>query len=258
MSDDLGTPARRFTEKVALVTGAGNGIGRAVCRRLAAEGATVVGIEIDEDALRAVEADIRDAGGSFEGLVADIGSRDACVEVVEHCVRAHGRLDVLGNVAGIARAEHFTDVSEDLYRRLMAVNADGPFFLSQAAMPHLLASKGSLVNVASNSAVQGVAYLVAYSMTKAAIVALTRSLAMEYAKSDVRVNAIAPGGTATRLTETFVRPADMDIDLAMRSAGFRGVNDPDEVAALFAFVASDEAPGIHGAVLSIDRGLTSG
>jgi meso-butanediol dehydrogenase/(S,S)-butanediol dehydrogenase/diacetyl reductase len=248
----------RFAGKVALITGAGNGIGRAVCCRLATEGATVVGVEIDEESLRGVEGEIRDAGGSFDGLVVDIGDRAACIGAVEHCVREHGRLDVVGNVAGIARAEHFTDTDEDLYRRLMAVNADGPFFLSQAAMPHLVAARGNLVNVASNSAIQGVAYLVAYSMTKAAIVALTKSLAMEYAKNDVRVNAIAPGGTSTRLTETFVRPADMDIDLAMRSAGFRGLNEPDEVAALFAFVASDEASGIHGAVLTIDRGLTAG
>lgn len=249
---------QRFTGRVAFVTGAGNGIGRAVCRRLAAEGATVVGADVDEESLRSVAEEITGAGGNFHGDAVDIGSREACFAAIERCVAAHGRLDVLGNVAGIARAEHFTEISEELYRRVMAVNLDGPFFLAQAAMPHLLATNGSLVNIASNSGVQGVAYLTAYSATKAALVGLTRSLAVEYAKTGVRVNCIAPAGTSTRLTATFERPADIDIDLAMRSAGFRGMNNPDEVAALFAFVASDEAPGVHGAVLTIDRGLTAG
>lgn len=215
----------------------------------------VVGADVDDECLRTLEKEL---GPSLTPAVVDVAQRAECVAAIEQCVRAHGRLDVVGNVAGIARAEHFTATSEELYRRLMAVNVDGAFFVAQAAMPHLVESSGVLINVASNSALQGVGYLVAYSMTKAAIVAMTKSLAMEYVNAGVRINAIAPGGTATRLTETFAAPSDMDIDLAMRMAGFRGVNDPEEVAAFFAFVASDEAPGIHGAILSIDRGITTG
>jgi NAD(P)-dependent dehydrogenase (short-subunit alcohol dehydrogenase family) len=249
--------AERFAGKVACVSGAGNGIGRAVCRRLAAEGAVVVGLDVDEACLHTLEQEIVEAGGRCQPIVVDISSRAACFDAVARCVETNGRLDVLGNVAGIVGTGHFTEIDEDAYRRLVAVNLDGTFFLAQAAMPHLLASNWNLVNIASNSALQGVAYLSAYSATKGAVVALTKSLALEYVKSGVRINAIAPAGTITALTRGFTLPADVDGELAVRPRGHRGANQPEEVAALFAFVASDEASGIHGAVLTIDRGLTA-
>jgi NAD(P)-dependent dehydrogenase (short-subunit alcohol dehydrogenase family) len=248
----------RFTGKVAFVTGAGSGIGQAVALRLAAENGIVVGADIDPDGLADTVARCADAPGTFEPVELDIGDRAACFAAIEGCVARRGRLDVLGNIAGVVHAGHFIDTPEDAYRRLMRVNVDGMFFLSQAALPHLVASGGSLINTASNSALQGVAYLVAYSTTKTAIIGFTKSLAMEYVKTGVRINCIAPGGTLTGLTRNFSMPADVDPELAIRPAGFRGINTPEEVAALFAFVASDEAPGIHGAVLPIDRAVTTG
>lgn len=248
----------RFVDKVAFITGAGSGIGRAVAERLADEGAVVFGADINEAGLRETGANILLGGGRFEGAVVDVSNREACFAAIAGCVAAHGGLDILGNVAGITDMANFTDITEASYRRNMAVNFDGPFFLAQAAMPHLLESNGSLINIASNSALMGSAYLSAYSAAKAAIVGLTRSLAMEYVKTGVRINCIAPGGTMTNIANNMSRPNEIDVELAMRVRGFRGVNDPAEVAALFAFVASDEAPGIHGAVLSIDRGVTIG
>jgi NAD(P)-dependent dehydrogenase (short-subunit alcohol dehydrogenase family) len=104
----------------------------------------------------------------------------------------------------------------------------------------------------------GQAYLVNYTMTKGALIQMTKSLAMEFIKTDLRVNAIAPGGTMTRLAEQFQAPDDLDTELVMRYVGYRGMADADEIATLFAYLASDEAKGVHGAVFSIDRGTTTG
>ena len=248
----------RFDGKVAFLTGAASGIGRAVAIRLAAEGATVVGADIHTERLAEVASEITASGGAFTPTELDVSDRARCFAAIADTVAAHGRLDVLGNIAGIAMGDHFTDFDEERYRRLMAVNVDGAFFLSQAAIPHLLETDGNIVNIASNAGVTGVAYLVPYSMAKGAIVNLTKSLAMEYIRTGLRVNAIAPAGTVTNIADNFSLPADIDVELATRMSGFRGSNEPEEVAALFALVASEEAPGIHGAVLRIDRAVTVG
>ncbi|HEX7444492.1 MAG TPA: SDR family oxidoreductase, partial [Acidimicrobiales bacterium] len=169
-----------------------------------------------------------------------------------------GRLDVLANVAGISRADHFTEIDEDTYRRMVAVNLDGPFFLCQAAIPHLLATGGNILNLASNSGLMGGAYTAVYCMTKGAVIQLTRSLAMEYLKTNLRVNAIAPGATDTALPASFHIPPDVDFELMARYMSPRPMAEAAEVAALAAFVASGEGRSIHGAILSVDNGVTAG
>jgi meso-butanediol dehydrogenase / (S,S)-butanediol dehydrogenase / diacetyl reductase len=254
----MGTSGGRFAGQVALVTGAASGIGRAVAVRLGSEGASVLAVDVDADGLGKVVAQVEEVGGKAEALVADLSSRDACVGAVARAVEVFGRLDVLGNVAGIARAEHVTDVTEEQYRKMMAVNTDACFFLSQAAIPHLLETQGNIVNIASNAGLMGQAYTVVYCMSKGAVVQLTKALAMEYVKAGIRVNAIAPAGTNTKLVETFQVPADVDFELMGRYTGYRGMADPDEIATVFAFLASAEAKGFHGAVVSCDRGVTAG
>lgn len=243
----------RFDGRTALITGAGSGIGRAVTLRLCDEGANVFAVDIDEarvsDTLDLIE-------GKRAGHVADVADPDACAAAVQACLDRFGRLDILGNVAGIYRAAHTPDMTRDDYRKVMAVNLDGPFFLSQAAIPHLLESSGNIVNIASNSGIQGVPYSAAYSASKGGIIQLTRSLAVEYLKTPLRVNAIAPAGTNTNIAAGVTFPDDMDPELAGRMAGPRGLTEPDEVAALFAFLASDEARSVTGAVYAIDHGLT--
>jgi meso-butanediol dehydrogenase / (S,S)-butanediol dehydrogenase / diacetyl reductase len=255
MESDSQSLPRRFEGKVALITGAASGIGRAVAVRLLAEGASVFGVDIDRTRLDEL-AELADS--RLITREADVSDREACRGVIDECVAAWGRLDVLGNVAGIARAEHFTDVSQSQYRRMMGVNVDGPFFLCQAAMPYLQQTAGNIVNVASNAGLMGQAYTVAYCMSKGAVIQLTRSLAMEFVKTNIRINAIAPAGVDTPLVRNFQIPSDVDGSLMTPYIGFRGQADVEEVAALFTFVASDEARSIHGAVLPIDNGVTAG
>lgn len=245
----------RFEGKVALITGAGSGIGRAVTLRLAEERATVFAVDIDEARL---DETAELAPSEVTTHVADVSGAAACQAAVEACIAAHARLDVLGNVAGISWGEHFVDVTVEQYRRMMGVNVDAAFFLSQAALPHLLDTGGNIVNIASNAALMGQAYTAVYCMSKGAVVQLTRSLAMEFVKTRLRVNAIAPGGVDTPLSQAFRVPEGVDYDLMNRYVGFRPMGQAGDIASMFAYVASDEAGSIHGAVISVDNGITAG
>ena len=248
----------RFDGKVALLTGAASGIGRATALRLAGEGASVFAVDVDSDGLETLSKEIATAGGTVVTRTGSIAERDECFASVEQCVAELGRLDVLGNIAGVSRAAHFPELSEEHYRRMMAVNADGPFFLCQAAIPHLIEADGNIVNIASNAGLMGTAYTVAYAMTKGAIVQLTRGLAMEYQKATLRVNAIAPGGIETGLTNAFHIPDGVDFDLMKPYMGFRPMGEPEDIASLFAFVASNDGKNMHGSILSSDTGITVG
>ncbi len=243
----------RYDGKIVLATGAGSGIGRAVTLRLANEGASVYAVDIDRARL---EETAQMTEGTVTTTTLDLSEPDACTTAVEAAIATFGRLDVLGNIAGIYLAAHTPEFSRADYRRLMAINLDAPFFLCQAAIPHLLETSGNIVNIASNSGLQGVPYSAAYSMSKGGIIQLTRSLAVEYLKTPLRVNAIAPAGTNTNIAVGASFPPDMDPQLAGRMAGLRGLAEPDEVASLFAFLASDEARSITGSVYTLDNGLT--
>jgi NAD(P)-dependent dehydrogenase (short-subunit alcohol dehydrogenase family) len=252
------TTTRRFEGKVALITGAASGIGRAVVQRLASEGARVFGHDLNADGLAETADLVRRDGGTVETRTGDVSQAAECRALVAACVDAFGRLDVLGNNAGIARADHVTDVTEESYRKMMGVNVDGYFFTAQAAIPHLLETDGNIVNIASNAGLMGQAYTVVYCMTKGAVVQLTRALAMEFVKTNLRVNAIAPSGISTTLSHSFHIPAGVDMDLMRPYMGFRQMGSADDIAAMFAFVASDEACSVHGAILAVDRGVTAG
>jgi NAD(P)-dependent dehydrogenase (short-subunit alcohol dehydrogenase family) len=220
----------------------------------------VFGVDIDEAGLKATGDSIATAGknGTFSAHIADVRDRAACHAAIQACVDQHGRLDILGNIAGIARAHHVTDVTEAEWELILGVNVSGPFWMAQAAIPHLLESGGNIVNIASNAGLMGQAYTVPYCVSKGAIVQLTRSLAMEFIKTPLRVNAIAPGGVNTALAANFTIPDNIETDLLMRYFPLRGSAEPEDVAALFAFVASDEGRNIHGAILSTDGGMTAG
>ncbi len=247
----------RFSGRVALVTGAGSGIGQATAIRLASEGAVVVGSDINEAGLEET-AGMVTGYGAFHPAVSDVRSRDACHELVASVVAEHGRLDVLCNVAGVARGHRVGDVDQEVWDLIMGVNVEGVFWMSQAALPHLESSEGCIVNIASNAGLMGQAYTVPYCASKGAVVLMTKAMAMESMKTGMRINAIAPGGVDTNLAASFGFPEGPDMELMGRYMGMRGMAQADDIASLVAYLASDDGHRIHGSVLSIDGGMTAG
>jgi NAD(P)-dependent dehydrogenase (short-subunit alcohol dehydrogenase family) len=244
--------------RVALITGAARGLGRAVAEALAADGVALLLVDVIADRLERTRAELVEAGHRCEIFVADIAERAQCFAAVEAAVAVYGRLDILCNVAGIVRFNRAVDVPETEWERIMAVNAAAPFWFCQAAIPHLLESGGNIVNVASQSALIGTPYIVPYSASKGALLQMTRSLAMEYMDAPIRINAVAPGTMDTEIGTGVTMPEGLDMSKVARYSGQRPPSRPEEVAALIAFVASPRASAVHGAVLCADSGVTTG
>jgi NAD(P)-dependent dehydrogenase (short-subunit alcohol dehydrogenase family) len=247
----------RFDGRVALVTGAASGIGQATAARFAAEGACVLALDVDVAGLEAAAAGLG-VGGRVLPHAADVSDRAACAAAVDAAVGAFGRLDTVVNCAGINRFHVFEEMPAEDWHRILAVNLTGVAFVCQAALPRLLETRGVIVNVASVAGVKGQAYTVAYCASKGGVVQLTRALAMEYVDRGVRINAIAPGGVHTPMNQTLRFPPAMDWELVKPYIGRRGLCQPQEIAGAIAWLASDEAAFVHGAVLAVDGGVTAG
>jgi meso-butanediol dehydrogenase/(S,S)-butanediol dehydrogenase/diacetyl reductase len=248
----------RFDSRSTLVTGAASGIGRATAVRLASEGAHVLACDVDEKGLAEAVASITAAGGTAVAHRLDVSDPAACRAAVAACASRFGKLDVVCNIAGVLTWDHFTEIAEATWNRVLAVNLSGVFFVSQAAIPHLLETRGVIVNMASAAALRGQAYTAPYAATKAAVASLTQSLAVEYAKRGLRVVALAPGGVKTALTVQTKFPDGADMSLIQKLMPLMPMAEPEEIAAAVAFLASDEARYINGAVLSIDGAQTAG
>jgi meso-butanediol dehydrogenase / (S,S)-butanediol dehydrogenase / diacetyl reductase len=244
-----------FSGKTVLVTGAASGLGRAASLRFAAEGANLCAVDVNAEGLAETERRIVEGGGTCVSHCTDLGTPSNCAGAVKAAIDAFGRLDVLCNVAGILRFHALDDVGESDWARLFEVNVTAPFFMIKAAMPHLLESGGNVVNVASTAAFLGQAYTAPYAATKAALLSLTRSLAMEFIKSPVRINAIAPGGMLTGMVDGLTFPEG---DLILRYCGFRPPNAPEDIVEPLLFLASDRARAVHGACYTADNGITAG
>ena len=238
-----------------LVTGASSGLGAACTQLFAAQGAQVFAVARDEARLAKVAAD---ATGAVTTHVADLSDPEACRGAVSACVSELGRLDVVVNNAGRHDFRITTDVTPQQWSRDLAVNLDSVFFTSQAALPHLLESSGNIVNVASVAGVLGEAYSAAYTAAKHGVVGMTKALAVEHARSPVRINCVCPGGMDTPQVHTIDVPEGADWELIMRVSALRGFMSAEQVAQVVAFVASDEATAVHGSILAVDQGHTAG
>jgi meso-butanediol dehydrogenase / (S,S)-butanediol dehydrogenase / diacetyl reductase len=240
--------------KVTLVTGASSGLGAETAQLFSRQGATVFGVGRDTGRLAEVFAEVEH--GSYATV--DVASPQACRDAVEQCVGEFGGLDVLVNVAGRHQMRRTESMTDDDWAQDLAVNLNGPFFLCRSALPHLLERGGNIVNVSSIAGVEGQAYSAGYCAAKHGLIGLTRALAVEYTADRLRVNAVCPGGMLTPQIQQFSAPENANFDLIMRTASPRGMMAPLDVSNVIAFLASDAAAAIHGAIYRVDNGKGAG
>jgi NAD(P)-dependent dehydrogenase (short-subunit alcohol dehydrogenase family) len=248
---------KRFENKVVLVTGGASGIGRACALRFAQEGASVFVGDVQAAALEATAKDAHELGAACETSLLDVTDEDAVREAVASCVSRFGKLDVVCNVAGILRFDHTHALSLADWSRVIGVNLTGTFLLCREAIPHLLATRGNIVNMASTSGMMGSPWSAAYAASKGGVLAFTRSLAVEYAGQGVRANAICPGSIETPITKAFHVPEGANPKLVRRIMPLTGFAGPEKVANLAAFLASEEGSHITGEEIRIDGGALS-
>lgn len=243
--------------KIALVTGAASGIGRATAVRLAEEGAQVICADRDLDGAMKSAGKLQNHSAAFGFDAADPAS---CEALIGKAHKWRGTLDILCNVAGIGGFGHTAEISEETWRALIDINLSGVFHLTKHALPHLAESKGNIVNVASAAGLVGTAYASAYAASKHGVVGFTKAVAIEYASRGVRVNAVCPGAVDTPLIAGgFGAIEGIEWPLVERMSPKLGpMAQPEDIAAAIAFLASDEARFVTGAMLAVDGGQTAG
>lgn len=242
----------RFLGKSVIVTGGAGGIGDAICRRFAAEGAFVWIVDANAGLADQLAAAIRDAGGRADWRAVDLADGAAIRGFVEQITADGARIDVLVNNAGINRRGPLLDLSEDDWRATFTVNLDALFHMCRAVLPHMIAQGGgAIVNTASQWGLHPAPGHIAYNTSKAAVAAFTQNLARDYAPAKVRVNAVCPGEVRTPMLEGNLARTGRSLDELNALVPFGRIGEPAEIAALIAFLASDEAPYLCGALVEI-------
>jgi NAD(P)-dependent dehydrogenase (short-subunit alcohol dehydrogenase family) len=242
----------RFKGKVVIVTGAAGGIGSAISARFATEGATVIVTDMNGEGAEAAVAQIVNDGGKARAFASDISNAEGCRAIIENVIATDGRIDVLCNNAGINRRGNLLSLTSEDWRLSFAVNVDSMFHLCQAALPHMIeAGGGAIVNTASQWGLYPAPSHIAYNVTKAAVASFTQNLARDYAPNNVRVNAVCPGEIHTPMLEAGVKRSGRTIADLDKLVPFGRIGKPEEVAALVAFLASDEAAFMCGSLVEI-------
>jgi len=244
---------RGLKDKAAIVTGAGSGIGAAIAERLAAEGVRVLVADLRSERAENSVRSIRDAGGRAEPHAMDVRQREDAAAVVRQAVAHFGRLDILVCNAGLMDREPFLEMTDDLWRRVVDTNLYGTFVCAQAAARQMVQQGGGgrIVTVASNSGIFGGMGRAAYGASKAGIMNLTQSMAMELAQHGINVNAVAPGPTRTG-----ANPSGRPSDYIRTRMPLARLGEPSEIASVAAFLASDDASFVTGHVYAADGGFT--
>lgn len=246
----------RLKDKVAVVTGAGSGMGLAIARLFIAEGAKVVAADWHAET---IDAAVKDIGGAIVGLTANVAIESEAVGMVDRAVSEFGRIDILVNNAGVMDLfQSVADVDNDTWRRCISVNLDGPMYAMRRAVPLMLKQgAGAIVNIASVAALGGGAAGAAYTASKHALVGLTQSTAYQYAKLGVRCNAIAAGGVNTNIMAS-IDQSKLDQAALGRIGTYHAANpgmlEAIDIANATLFLASDEARYVNGVVMPVDMG----
>lgn len=251
---------QRLKDKIALVTGSGAGIGESICRRFASEGACVVGMDNNQIEAQRVVDTINANGLMTYAQTGDVSKQKDCTRVVKWTLSQFGSIDVLCNVAGIVEGGTLLDVSEDIWRRTMDINLKGMYYLSQLVIKEMIRQGGgSVINISSVAGIIGLKNRAVYSVSKAGIIGLTKSVAADFIKKGIRANAICPGVIESPSWKERVNTSPdpkKTLQDFIDQVPLGRVGKPEEVAALAAYLASDESAFMTGQVISIDGGKT--
>jgi NAD(P)-dependent dehydrogenase (short-subunit alcohol dehydrogenase family) len=242
-----------FTDKVAIITGAGQGIGRSVALSIASRGGSVAIVDLVEEAAAAVSREIQEAGGKAQPVVLDVSERESVNEAVAGVLSSLGRIDVLVNNAGWTRTQLFLEDDPDYWQRVIGVNLMGQIYTCRAVLePMIEQGGGAIVNVASDAARVGTPKQAVYSAAKGGVISFSKSLVTEVARHQVRVNVVSPSTTETPLMRESL--SDEQIERRERSIPLRRLGQPEDQARAIVFLASDDASYITGQVLSVNGG----
>jgi len=252
----------RLEGKVAVITGAGSGMGRAMAELFASEGAKIVAADWNQDSLDETVSLVAAAGGTITAVQGNVADQAQAEAIIDKAVAAYGKLDVLCNNAGVMDVNQgVADVTNEMWDRVIGINLNGPMFLSRKAVPVMLAGGGgSIINTASVAGVGGGAAGLAYTVSKHGVVGLTKQTAFRYAQEGIRCNAIAAGAVETNIMQS-IDPTKMDPAGSARCntyyAAIPGQLKATDIANLALFLASDESKMINGAIIPADAGWLS-